>query len=262
MPTAINSYGSGALLIFAAGVIAVFGLLVTRKVLDLKKLQDSHEVSGYLLSVVGTLYAVLLGLVVVDAMQQFQNARQVTEHEANCLADIYLLSSKLPEPKKTEVRKLCIDYTKQVIEVEWESMDNIKECPAARNLALDLTKSLMNFEPVTQNQQIIYAQMISDSTQFWQNRRDRINIAINGIPQIEWITLLLGGFITVFFTYFFGLQNLKLQIVMTAMVAVLISLNLYLVLLFGYPFSGDLSVNNKAFLMDQGIFSDKFGDTN
>jgi hypothetical protein len=261
MPFVLDSYTRGLLIVLASSLIAVLGLLITRKLLDMKKLPDSHEVSGYLLSVVGTLYAVLLGLVVVDAMQQFQQARTVTEHEASCLADIFLLSSKLPEPKRAQVKHLCSEYAAQVVAVEWKMMDNIKECPVARSLALELSQTLMDFEPKTQSQQIVYAQMISDCSQFWQNRRDRINIATNGIPKVEWITLIVGGFITVFFTYFFGLQNLRLQIMMTAMVATLISLNLFLVLLFGYPFAGDLCVSNKAFLTDQYIFTDKFSIT-
>jgi ABC-type branched-subunit amino acid transport system permease subunit len=140
-------------------------------------------------------------------------------------------------------------------------MDDVKECPAARSMALQLSKTLMDYEPKTQNQQIIYAQMVSDCSQFWQNRRDRINVATNGIPAVEWVTLIVGAVIAVFFTYFFGLQNLKLQIVMTAMITTLISLNLFLVLLFGYPFAGDLGVSNKAFQTDQGIFTDKISSS-
>ena len=261
MPFVLDSYTKGLLFVLGSSLLSIGGLLITRKLLDLKKLQDSHEVSGYLLSVVGTLYAVLLGLVVVDALQQFQQARTVTEHEANCLADIFQLSAKLPEPKKSQVRYLCSEYANQVVDVEWKMMDDVKECPAARSMALQLSKTLMDYEPKTQNQQIIYAQMVSDCSQFWQNRRDRINVATNGIPAVEWVTLIFGGVITVFFTYFFGLQNLRLQIVMTAMITTLISLNLFLVLLFGYPFAGDLGVSNKAFQTDQGIFTDKISSS-
>lgn len=63
------------------------------------------------------------------------------------------------------------------------------------------------------------------------------------------------------FTFFFGLENLKLQVAMTAMVAMLISLNLYLVLLFGYPFSGDIRIGSEAFKIDLGIFEDHLNET-
>lgn len=250
----VDSYVTGCLLILGSGAIAVIGLLVTRKVIDLDRLRASHEVGGYLLSVVGTLYAVLLGLVVVDAMQTFQNARDITEREANSLANVFMFSSCMPEPKRSEVKRLCIDYTNLVIDHEWNAMDSGKYTPAARRMAIGIIQDLLDFEPTTERQKALYPQMMSDATQVWQSRRLRINMAVHGVPAIEWITLIVGAVITVFFTFFFGLENLRLQIAMTAMVAVLISLNVYLVLLFGYPFSGDLAIGTEAFRINQGIF--------
>ena len=62
--------------------------------------------------------------------------------------------------------------------------------------------------------------------------------------------------ITVFFTFFFALQHTGLQIMMTAMVAMLIALNLTLVLLFAYPFKGDVSVQADSFKLIQNIFKE------
>ena len=75
----LDSYFGGVVVVLLSTLASVAGLLITRKLVDLNKLRASHEVGGYLLSVVGTLYAVLLGLVVVDAMQKFHVARDVTE---------------------------------------------------------------------------------------------------------------------------------------------------------------------------------------
>jgi len=253
----LGSYAGGALLIVGSGLIAVAGLLFTRKILSLDRLRASHDVGGYLLSVVGTLYAVLLGLIVVDSMQKFQTAREVTEREANALADVYILAKCMPEPKRAEVRNICLQYANQVVNTEWDKMDQGTYCPIARRLVIGLSQSLVDFEPVTENQKAIYPQMISDASDVWQNRRSRTNMAVHGVPEVEWVTIIFGGIITVFFTFFFGLENLKLQIAMTAMVAMLISLNIYLILLFGYPFSGDLKIPTDAFRLNQGIFADQ-----
>jgi hypothetical protein len=254
---ALGTYASGCLLVLGSALIAVVGLLITRKLLDLEQLKSSHEVGGYLLSVIGTLYAVLLGLVVVDSMQRFQHAREVTEREANNLADVFLLSSTLPEPKRSEVRQACIDYSEDVINEEWRNMDNGVYCPKARKAAIELIKRTMDFEPKTESEKALFPIMVSEATQVWENRRVRINMAVNGIPAAEWAVLIIGAVVTVFFTYFFGINNLRLQITMTSMVAMLISLNLDLVLLFGYPFSGDLSIHVDSFQLDRNIFADK-----
>lgn len=62
----LDNYWVGAALIIGLAFLSVAGLLAVRRYIHLDNLRKCHEVGGYLLSVVGTMYAVLLGLVVVD----------------------------------------------------------------------------------------------------------------------------------------------------------------------------------------------------
>jgi hypothetical protein len=71
----IDSYISGFFLVGASTLVSVIGLLVVRRVLHSKTLISRHDDGGYLLSVVGTVDAVILGLIVVDVMGKFQEAR-------------------------------------------------------------------------------------------------------------------------------------------------------------------------------------------
>jgi hypothetical protein len=254
-----GSYEICVAIVFGSALAAVIGLLIARKIMNAEHLKSNHEVGGYLLSVVGTLYAVLLGLVVVDAMAKFQVARDTTSHEANALMDIFLLSECLPSDRKQVTRQLCFDYAREVQDNEWKAMDNGAYSQKARKLVVKLTKTLVDFEPISENQKAIYPQLVSEATELWDNRRMRINMALYGVPAVEWVALIAGGVVTVIFTYFFGLENLRLQICMTAMVAVLISLNLVLLLMFGYPFSGSLSISPDSFRLVQDVFEGKLG---
>jgi hypothetical protein len=85
-------------------------------------------------------------------------------------------------------------------------------------------------------------------------RRMRTTIVTHGLPVIEWVVLCLGAIVTVTFTYFFRLDSFKVHLTLTGMVALLIALNLYLVVLFGNPFSGDLHVEAEPFQTDLEIF--------
>lgn len=255
-----DSILGGTLLVLSATGVSVLGLLGARKVFDLQKLRESHEVGGYLLSVVGTLYAVLLGLIVVDAMAKFQNARTVTEEEANNLADVFVLAASLPKELCEHVRQDCIDYTNRVIKNEWPMMDKGKVDAEARKIIVHMNVELSTFEPQTENQKAIYPLLLSAASDVWHTRRERTNFAIHGPPIVEWVSLVIGSIITVFFTYFFNSQHLKLQVVMTSMVALLISLNLFLFLLFSYPFSGDVCVGPDPFEVDLMIFQHRFAD--
>ncbi|QQR57341.1 MAG: hypothetical protein IPG59_20550 [Candidatus Melainabacteria bacterium] len=48
---------------------------------------------------------------------------------------------------------------------------------------------------------------------------------------------------------------------MTAMVSILISLNMFLVFLYGYPFSGELCISPDAFMITRSIFDNRVGHT-
>jgi len=254
----VDSYQAAFLLIGLGSILSVAGLLVVRRVADLKTLKQCHEVGGYLYSVVGTLYAVLLGLVVVDAMAKFELARTTVEQEANSLADVFILVDSFPEAKKKAVQGLCTQYADRVINEEWSLMDKGQVSIPARKTAIALMREITSFNPVTEQEKALYPIAVSEACQVWDNRRARTNFSSYGIPTVEWIALILGGIVTVIFTYFFGLENLKAQIVMTAMCSLLIALNLYLMLLFGYPFSGDLKVPPDAFQVDEALFEHEY----
>ena len=247
VPWKIDSYFSGFLLVAAANALAIGGLMVSRRILRRHDLISTHEVGGFLLSVVGTMYAVILGLVVVDSMAKFQLGRQTTEQEANGLANIVLLANHLPAETRGRIHAEALAYADLVINREWILLDDGKYSPEAQVTALRLIAAVTEFDPKTAREQSSYDVALSAVGDFWNARRYRIVTAAHGIPALEWFVLIAGGVITVTFTYFFKLEHLRIQVVMTSLVATIIALNLYMVLMFGYPFSGDVKVGCDSF---------------
>jgi len=56
------------------------------------------------------------------------------------------------------------------------------------------------------------------------------------------------------FSYFFGLPSFIGQALMTVVIASTMALNVYLVFLYGYPFSGAYCVQPDGFVLDRIIF--------
>src|ERR1700679_3017766 len=106
----MTSYLVGSVVILLTTLAAVLGMLEVRRRVGIEALLSYHEVAGYLLSVVGTLYAVLLGFVVVDAMQHMQDVRSLVEQEANNLADVYIMTEGLPKEKHQKILSICVQY--------------------------------------------------------------------------------------------------------------------------------------------------------
>jgi len=69
------------------------------------------------------------------------------------------------------------------------------------------------------------------------------------------VILIIGAAITISFTFFFTIETQGIDIVMRAMATVLIAMSLYLVLLFGSPFGGDLKVSDEPFSIVRDIIT-------
>src|SRR4051812_10091908 len=146
-----------------------------------RDLISCHDVGGYLLSVVGTMYAVILGLIVVDSLGKFQQARLTTEQEANSLADIILLSNQLPNPKRDQIEKHAMEYVDALVAYEWPAMDRGEHAPEARRAAMRLIDAVSSFEPRTEREQAIFEAQLAAICQFWDSRRTRTITAGYGV---------------------------------------------------------------------------------
>src|SRR5205807_10126492 len=78
----------GLLVVSLSIVLAWFGLRTVRRLVPIDVLQSQHEVAGFMIGVLGVIYAALLAFVVVALWNQSQDARLVVEREANQLADL------------------------------------------------------------------------------------------------------------------------------------------------------------------------------
>ncbi|HEY9681924.1 MAG TPA: hypothetical protein V6C86_10120 [Oculatellaceae cyanobacterium] len=250
----MNSYFFGFLVILGTVVMSVAGMLLVRWKVSLPTLISYHEVAGYLLSVVGTLYAVLLGFVVVDAMQHVQDVRGLVSMEASGLANIYLSSEGLSEPKRTTIRKYCHQYAEDVINDEWQTLRHGKYSQKSFHDVFRIWKEITSIDPKSEREQNLHQQLIQEICTMTQNHRTRVINATRGVAPVLWLVLIIGGIFTVIFTYFFGVANLRVQTLMTILVSTTLSLNVYLVWVFGHPMLTDLGVKPGPFELDLTIF--------
>lgn len=243
------------ILIVGAGVVgALLMVAMVRRFFSPAVLRSAHDATGNILAVVGTLYAVMLGLVVVDSMVRFEKAVDVTQAESTALADIFLLAKRFPEPFRARIDQGCRDYAVTVVEKEWPLMAKGFVSVDARKAGLRLLRSLDGFEPTTEAEKTAFPLILQEMQTAWDQRRERVATAQSGLPAVEWVALLLGAVVTVLFAGLFNVENLRLQALITAMAALVIGLNLYLVSLFAYPYAGDLVVSSQPFRIDIGVF--------
>src|SRR4051794_14548805 len=81
IPTAVLFVGIVAITVG----LSIAGVLIVRRKVDASVLEPHHDVAGFILAVVGVVYAVLLAFVVVIVWQQFEDARADADREAAVL---------------------------------------------------------------------------------------------------------------------------------------------------------------------------------
>jgi hypothetical protein len=258
----MNAYFIGFLVMFVVSAFAVGGLLVVRRVVGIEKLKSFNEVAGNSFQVVGTFYAVLLGLIVVDAMTNMTDLRGIIEQEANAVADVYILARGLPEPERTKLKSLAANYVDTVIDDEWAAMKKGKISTKAIGHVGGMWNVLIDFKPTADDQNDIRQMCLDRVSELGDNRRTRLISSAHGVSTELWTVLFIGGVLTLCFSYFLGMSSLIGQALMTVIIASTLALNVYLVFLFGYPFSGAYCIEPDGFVVDRVMFKLRESGTN
>ncbi len=251
----------GLTLILVVVCLSVGGLLAVRRWIQATDLKIHHDVTDPLSQVVGMMFAVLIGFMVSDAMQRFEEARATVQQEAASLADLYNLAGGLPKPTRDQLRATCITYAEQIIHDEWPLLAQKKISVPTIKTYRSIWQQCINFAPNGQGESNVQQVLLNSLADMSDARRLRIEALHNGLPFALWWVLITGGFATIIFTYFFGVKNTKLQVVMTAIVTLVICLNIFLLASFDDPFGGDVMVHPSAFEADLMMFKTQWDPT-
>ena len=227
--------------------LSVGGLWLTRRLVSPSLLQRHHDVAGFLIAIVGLIYGVLQAFVVFVVWTQYEDAKGAVEREANCAADIYHISYGLSPALQTTVRADLRAYVNDVVTYEWPAMSTGKLSPEADRSTDRLWFDISTMNPTTPRDTALYQEAISRINEMGNSRRQRLLASRDGVPPVMWMILIFGGIATVAFTYFFGAENLKAQALMTALLATVIAMVLFLIAALDYPFTGDVRVSPDAF---------------
>jgi hypothetical protein len=204
----------------------------------------------------GVAYAVLLGLVLIAVWEKWNTAEAITTDEANELAGIFWWAHALPQPEGRHIQELVRSYDRAVVEEEWPLMaQGGGSSPEAWATLDELRGTILGLKPLKGTQQMGYDQMrynemLVQLHDLGNARRERLLAAEQGLPPILWVVLLLGGVITVCFTYLFGLQNTLVHLLMVGSLALIISISLFTVAALDYPFNGDIHIHPTAYEND------------
>lgn len=224
------------LIVVAASLV---GMMIVRRLVPRERLTQHTDVAGYIYAVIGVIYGVILAQVVVAAWDEYRDALSVAESEASAVLNLDRLASIWPEEDQQRIRTALIDYATAVVEVEWPAMskgDFSLAADSSRVGALWAAYDDIALGPnaATAN----YATSLGQLETIEDSRRTRFELGERTLPQAMVVVLVLGGIVTVAFSYLFRIDDRWLHAVMTASLAVLVALLLLLEYDLETPFDG------------------------
>jgi hypothetical protein len=249
----------GSIFVFGAVIISCLGLTLFHYFSDVRVRRAHNDLTGFVLGLIGVVYAVLLAFIAVATWESFSAAGTTVQEEAGYVDNLYRDTRGFPPNVGGELQHALRAYTDIVINEEWPTqMHGI--VPVAGWRALHkLHKELVTYQPETRGEAVIEAEFLRNLNDLYKARQARLIAATEHVPIVVWSIIIIGGAITTGFTYLFGFENFRLHLTMTGALAGSLTLVIVLIVALDWPLRGEVSVPPEAFVNAErgwGVASD------
>jgi Protein of unknown function (DUF4239) len=239
---------SGSIIIGLGTVLATLGPSMVRHFVSLDRLTTNNEIAGFKFATVGVLYAVLLAFAIIVVWQKYSDAETTVAQEAGAAAAMFRLSVGLGEKPGAALRGALSNYLTHAIADDWPAMEQIAPggSPSARHALDEVYVALVTFQSASPVDAAVVSEILHQIDQLTQARRVRLVEAEGVVPGVVWLILFGGAIVTLGFTFFFGAESLRAQTLMTALLAVLMLSELFIIVAIDRPFTGSVRVEPRA----------------
>ncbi len=224
--------------------VSILVLWIVRKIVPAKTLRLHHDVAGFTFSIVGVLYSVILGFTVINVQERYIAAEETIHTEATMLADLSRESSIFPEKNREEIRGYLRAYIAYVMKEEWGSSDIHLQ---AQSILKDIWHSYYSIDLENEKTKLWYQLSISKLDKLMDARLAREYSSWQRLSAMMWSLLIIGAIVTCCFMFFFGLESLRTQMLMMALLVGYLSFMLFLVYTLDHVFTGPEGVKPTAF---------------
>lgn len=236
-----------AIVTLVSVVLSLAGLALVRRLAPAERLAHHTDVAGYMYAVIGVIYAVVLALVVIAAWEEYQEARNEVTGEANSVLNLARMANAWPASDRETVTATLINYTRNVVEVEWPAMRRDDFAPVTDTIPVNQVWHALNeADETAATKSASYEAALVELERLSEARRNRLLLGEEGLPAAMTLILAIGAVVTVAFTYLFAVDDGRIQALMTASLAVLVALLLLLQHQLGRPFQGITAIEPTA----------------
>jgi hypothetical protein len=224
-------------------LVAAAGLLVLRRAVPVRSLQPHHDVAGPIFGAITVVYGVFQAFVFSAAWAQFSETADGVTREANALGDLYRDAGVFGDPAGLTVREHLRRYAEAVIDDEWPAMVGGQASPRAAEAFEALWGAYLTIDPRNARESTALDRSTDRLADLADLRRDRLLNSRLNVPPLMWGLLVGGAVVVVGFTGLFGVAEIRVHIMMAAILACMVTYILYAILALDLPFSTDARIS-------------------
>ncbi len=228
-------------------VISLLGLFVSTKTIKID-LDKNGDLIIAMLTILGTLVSVLLGLLVSSADDQYRSMEQCVNAEAISINEVFRLSRGLPQATTFDLQNTCIAYVDKVLSEEWPSMKNGQSSPKVTEEFARMSDSIVKFRPSNDGEAAIQNSLLSATSQIGQNRGLRIVASRSSWTRRLLPLILTCAIVVMACCYLYaGKVSSVLHAVLVGLVAITLGTNIGVIFLMTRPFSSEWAIQPEGF---------------
>lgn len=210
-----------------------------------------NDVIGWQISILGTIYAVMIGFMLYAVWANYQNAETNVDNEANSLINLFRAADGLPAAQRGAIQIAAVNYANTVITQEWPTMERGEEPHEAKLFIVQLWAITTHTPAPDFSAQTSLQQVMHELSSLTKHRRVRILESTTEMPTVLWAVLVIGGVITIATSCLIGSENAVLHFSLILALSLLISLALVAIADIDGQFQGSVHVGAYAFLRAQ-----------
>ncbi len=206
--------------------------------------RNANEMIGLALAGFAALYGILLGLVAVEAFQDFSAVKDIVSKEASTLAALRRDFGGFPQPIRAELQEKLRVYTHEAIDAIHPPPD-VAQNPHSSSPGLDALFALvMNFQPQLKSEEMIQTEAFTRLNMLVEYRRYLISAGEDGIPSALWWVVCLGGVILIGLMWLFDME-LHVHLILSSVMGLFLGSVVFLMAALDNPFNGGLTVSSE-----------------
>ncbi len=243
----LNAHGMFlcVMIMVSAAVLSVGGVLIVQRFISHHRLKVHNDITGPIFGTLGVIYAVLLAFVMVIVWQKFDRVEKNSEMEVHYLATLCTDAEPFEATFRQKVHYQISVYAKTMIE-ERNALARGNVNPEAYKALEQLVKLYSSYSLRNETETVFFQQSVGKISKLFDLRMIRIIDGRAGMHPMLWFVLIVGGVITIVFTMFFGSSSLRAKMLMSTLLAILISLFLFTILDFSFPFNGTANISSES----------------